>query len=143
MPLPIHLTREALGYCLHTNRELGMMLRREKPLAVFSEVDSKFVEPLRRYMRLFDRHVESGEFVKREHIEPIDIGPGRSRHHVHVILYALAEEAWRVDAMLELRRKLHVWTAMEEREEGRLLGYTELQNDAWIAKRFGKNRKHV
>jgi hypothetical protein len=36
MGLPRHLNKEALGYRIHTNRELGMMLRREKPLAIFT-----------------------------------------------------------------------------------------------------------
>jgi len=36
MALPRHLSKEALGYRIHTNRELGMMLRREKPLAIFT-----------------------------------------------------------------------------------------------------------
>jgi len=32
-PLPNHLRKETLGYQIHTNRELDMMLRREKPHA--------------------------------------------------------------------------------------------------------------
>lgn len=35
MGLPRNLSKETLGYRIHTNRELGMMLRREKPLAIF------------------------------------------------------------------------------------------------------------
>jgi hypothetical protein len=139
MPLPSHLSEEVLGYRIHTNRELGMMLRREKPLAIFSSGrQGEFGEPLRRYLQMFDRHVETGEFAKREYVEPIDIGQLSSHRHVHVILYALAEEAWRLDAMIELRDNLGAWTASHEREEGTLLGYSDAENDTWIGSRFGK-----
>jgi hypothetical protein len=38
-----------------------MMLRREKPLAMFSSgIEGDFGEPLRRYLQMFDRHVEAG-----------------------------------------------------------------------------------
>lgn len=33
-----------LGYQIHTNRELGIMLREVKPLAKFSDVHGKFQE---------------------------------------------------------------------------------------------------
>ena len=137
MPLPSHLSEEVLGYRLHTNRELGMMLRREKPLAIFcSGIQGDFGELLRRYLQMFDRHVETGEFVRREYVEPIDIGQLSSHRHVHVILYALPEEAWRLDAMIELRGNLgHAWTASHERAEGTLLGYTVADNDTWIGSR--------
>jgi hypothetical protein len=140
MPLPHHLSEEVLGYRLHTNRELGMMLRREKPLAIFSSgIEGNFGEPLGRYLQMFDRHVGTGEFVKREYVESIDIGQDGSHRHVHVILYALPEEAWRLDAMIELLSNLGpAWTASDEREEGKLLGYTDAENDTWIANRFGK-----
>jgi hypothetical protein len=88
---------------------------------------------------MFDRHVETGEFVRREYVEPIDIGQLSSHRHVHVILYALPEEAWRLDAMIELRASFgSAWTASHEREEGKLLGYTDAENDAWIGSRFSK-----
>jgi hypothetical protein len=35
-----------LGYEIHTNHELGMMLRGEKPLAVFSDVEDVFLPVL-------------------------------------------------------------------------------------------------
>jgi hypothetical protein len=61
MPRPSHLSEDVLGYRIHTNRELGMMLRREKPLAMFSSgIEGDFGEPLRRYLQMFDRHVEAG-----------------------------------------------------------------------------------
>jgi hypothetical protein len=73
MPAPHELTKEALGYELHTNRELGMMLRGEKPLSMFSGVDGFFVWVVPRYLRMFDRHANAGRFVRREHRKPIEI----------------------------------------------------------------------
>jgi hypothetical protein len=133
MPMTRELTKESLGYQLHTNRELGMMLRGEKPLAVFSEVDGLFVWVVPRYLRLFDSHAAAGRFIRREHCKPRTI-EGKPRTLV-TILYALPDEAWRIDAMIELRGRLDIerWTEAHERREGSLLGYTDAQNDAWIA----------
>lgn len=126
-----HLSEALLGYKLHTNNELGMMLRGEKPLAVFSEVDGLFVWVVPRYLRMFDRHVEAGRFVRRKHRKPVMID-GKPRTSV-TVLYALPHDAWRIDAMIELRGRLGPWTEAHERREGSLLGYTDAQNDAWIA----------
>ncbi|HEX3652625.1 MAG TPA: hypothetical protein VHU18_07370 [Rhizomicrobium sp.] len=131
---PGHLSEARLGYRIHTNRELGMMLRHEKPLAVFCDVEDVFPAVLSRYLRLFDGHVQSGRLIKREYRETVDIrGACRT---LLTIFYALPEESWRIDAMLELRRNTAGWTTEHERREGTLLGYTDAQNDAWIASRY-------
>jgi hypothetical protein len=99
---------------IHTNRELGMMLRGEKPLAVFCDGYGHFPDVVLRYMRLFDRHVDEGLFVKREYVVPNDgaaVVPG-----FHTVLYALSNEDWRIDAMIELRLS-GGWSADHEREE--------------------------
>jgi hypothetical protein len=90
MPLPHELSEEVLGYVLHTNRELGLMLKGVKPLAVFSEVDGDFVEPLRRYIRMFDRHARASTFVRQDHIED------RAGRTIHVVLFARPDEVWRI-----------------------------------------------
>lgn len=117
-------------YPLHTNRELGMMLRREKPLAVFCDGMGYFPEVVLRYLRLFDRHVAAGRFVKREYVVPDTSGRVRGWH---TILFARAEEAWRIEAMIELRLSGMwpggPWTPAHERREGELLGYADWQND--------------
>ena len=135
-----YLSKKSLGYQIHTNRELGMMLRREKPLAVFCDIEDAQPESVRRYLRMFDRHVLSGKFVKREHREPFDFR-GRPRT-VLTILYALPDEAWRIDEMMKLRQQMHYqrWTEQHERHEGMLLGYTDAQNDAWIARKVKETR---
>jgi len=122
---------EDLPYQLHTNRELGMMLRGEKPLAVFVDGYDKFPQVVRRYLRLFDRHVAAGRFVKREYVLPDNSHPPVLGWHT--IIYALPQEQWRIDAMIELRLQ-EGWTAEKEREEGRLLGYEDWQNEVWLSR---------
>src|SRR5262249_19514971 len=117
-----------LGYLIHTNRELGLMLRGKKPLAYFSDfVDEseRFTDLVTRYLRMFDRHVEAGRFVKREHRERIDASGGKT-FNVLRIFYALPDEAWRIDAMIELLENHRCngnepWTGAQERQFGMLL----------------------
>src|SRR4051794_12908134 len=130
MVKPTNLTKERLGYQIHTNRELGMMLRGEKPLAVFSDVEGFFPAEVVRYLRMFDRHVEAGRFVKREHRSTFKVS-GEERVLL-TVLYALPSQTARIDEMLSLRQSTR-WTVECERKEGTLLGYTEKQNDMWIA----------
>jgi len=130
MAMPKHLKKERLGYKIHTNCELGMMLRGEKPLAVFSDVEGSFPAAVVRYLRIFDRHVQSGCFVKREHRSTIEVS-GKKRVLL-TVLYALPAEMARIDEMLRLRQDMSSWTVECERREGMLLGYTEKQNDIWI-----------
>ena len=106
-----------------------MMLRGTKPLACFSDGYGMFCEAVLRYFRLFDRHVASGRFVKREYVTTIK---GQD-HRLHVILYALSAEQWRIDAMIELRATL-MWSVACEHREGELLGYSNEENDHWIAR---------
>jgi hypothetical protein len=134
MASPDHLSRNALGYELHTNRELGLMLRRTKPLAVFSDMRGHFLPVVLRYLRMFDRHAALGTFVKRIHHEMLD--EAAKKGELEVVLYALPEEAWRIDAMIALRRNLSNWNSEHERQEGMLLGYTDEQNQIWIEKRY-------
>src|SRR5262249_44162648 len=110
-----------------------MMLRHEKPLAVFSDADGFFPAPALRYLRMFDRHAGAGTFVRREDRTLIEV---RGKPGILLtIYYALPEEAWRIGAMIELRRlRSQPWTEEQERTEGTLLGYTDAQNNAWIAR---------
>ena len=113
-------------YLIHTNRELGLMLRGEKPLARFSRQLRPTVPVLERYLRLFDRHVEEGTFIK--HITGSD--PAR---RVERVYYALPGQEWRIAEMDALLDGKTPWTLACERREGELLGYTDSQNDFWIA----------
>ena len=110
------------------------MLRGEKPLAEFSDTRDRFPDEVERYIRLFDRHVASGRFLRRDHFLPI---PEQSRaewgESFQTIYFALPDEVWRIDAMIELRAHVGRWKEAQERREGYLLGYEDWQNDVWIA----------
>jgi len=123
-----------LPYQIHTNRELGLMLKGTKPLAAFSDVYGGFPDVVDRYLAMFDRHVDTGRFVKTAFVVLNMQGTVRS-YNVHHILYALESEEWRLAEMLALKLEmLSGWSAEQERREGRLLGYEEWQNDIWIEK---------
>jgi hypothetical protein len=121
-----------LPYLVHTNRELGLMLKGIKPLAIFGGRYEGFPECMIRYLRMFDKHVESGRFVKREYVMPISV-PELPFKGIHYVLYALPHEEWRIDAMIEFRnRPVQKWSREREREFGELLGYEDWQNEAWL-----------
>lgn len=131
MTLSLEVERQPLPYLVHTNRELGLMLRGEKPLARFARELSAPVPVLERYFRMFDRHVAEGRFVKRT-VMPYPKAPFQS------VYYALPGEEWRIDAMIELLSG-DGWTLADERREGELLGYSDWQNNIWI-ERYGATR---
>ena len=121
---------KSLPYVVHTNRELGLMLRGEKPLAYFVEDYSRAPESLLRYLRMFDRHAVTGRFIKRE--QPVACVAGMD---IRYVLYALPREEWRIEKMIELVERPGAWSADREREFGRLLGYEDWMNDIWLARR--------
>lgn len=123
------MMRLPLPYQIHTNRELGMMLRGEKPLAVFSDGYGCFPDVVERYLRWFDQHVERGRLLRLDYVEILSRPPGIRR--LHVIMYSLPDEAWRFDAMIELRAQMSQWSADDERQEGELLGYSDWENDRY------------
>ncbi len=130
--LPVVDTRFDLPYRVHTNFELGMMLRREKPLAIFYDWEGCIHPAVERYIRMFDRHVVAGKFVRRDHVisgEGHQTGPGG-----WMVLFALRGEEWRIDEMIDLKNGLGAWRIDDERREGELLGYQDWQNDLWIAR---------
>jgi len=56
---------------------------------------------------------------------------------VRVLLYALAAEAWRIDAFILLSEAAarHGWHDALTRMQGALLGYAHWQNEAYLARR--------
>src|SRR5690349_8420037 len=109
-----------LPYLVHTNRELGLMLRGHRPLSFFMDVVGREPDVCIRYWRMFDRHVAAGHFVKREVIEPI---PDLPQFECRTLLYALPGHEWRFDAMLALLDEPGAWSDRRERRFGELLGY--------------------
>ena len=128
-----------LPYLVHTNRELGLMLRGTKPLAFFLDIVGREPDICIRYWRMFDRHVAEGRLIRRELIEAVpDLPELRYRR----LFYALPGHEWRIDAMLMLldepipsHRHGSPWSDDRERRFGELLGYEEWQNDYWLTHR--------
>jgi hypothetical protein len=128
MPIPFAKT---LPYTLHTNRELGLMLAGKKPLAVFGDGVGCFPAVIVRYLKLFDRHVAAGRIVRKDHFSP----PEQDRDYIHHrILFALPDEEWRIEAMIDLMSS-NSWSIEHERREGELLGYEDWMNDHFLAER--------
>lgn len=119
-----------LPYQVHTNRELALMLDGTKPFAAFSEEYPLSTDDSAIPEQLFDRCVADGRFVKREYVETRILEGYRTR----CVLYARANEAWRIDAYILLwhTRQVTGWNESLERMEGFLLGYEEWQTDAYI-----------
>jgi hypothetical protein len=121
-----------LPYRLHTGRELRMMLAGVKPLAVFSDLLEDDPSPWCFPEDVFEPHVRDGTLVRRELLE-VD-GAAMRQRAVRVLLYALAAEAWRIDAYVLLRQvgRHEGWNDALTRMEGSLLGYAHWQNDVHL-----------
>jgi hypothetical protein len=126
-----------LPYEVHTTRELEFMLQRGKPLSHFCE--SYPPEPDESVIprQAFAPYIANGTFEMRTFValsaQAVPSEASRTRGTIHVF-YAPPAEAWRIDAyivMLDAAAKSG-WSEGLEREQGRLLGYTEAQTDAHI-----------
>lgn len=118
---------DALPYTLHTGRELTLMRSGMKPLAAFTDdmpdVVGNGIVP----ESIFEPYVATGQIVRRQVIRTVHGRPCRD------VLYALSAESWRIDAyllVLDLAGR-EGWSPILERMQGRLLGYTDEQNDAY------------
>jgi len=119
----------------HTGRELELMLAGGKPLAHF--YDYYPPEPPEEIVpsEAFAPYVDSGLFEQRVFVELGDPDPAAPQiRGVYHVLYALATEAWRIDAFIAMTCEARVvgWNERFERLEGSLLGYTDLENDRHI-----------
>jgi len=121
-----------LPYLVHTNRELGLMLKGTKPLAYFMDVVGREPDVCIRYWRRFDTHVRRGRLKKRELIEA---WPDQPRFEYRRLFYTLPGQEWRVDAMLALLHEPGPWSDSHERRFGELLGYKDWQIDYWLMHR--------
>ena len=135
-----HAVRDA-PYLVHTGYELFLMLEGVKPFAMFTIEYPGMAEEFPEEV-LFEPYVLSGKIIKRVMAdipfeEPIRGPSGPVFEGVRQVLYSLPGEEWRCDAQLLLSRQLAhgPWNDTLERLEGSLLGYTDEQNDWWIAHR--------
>lgn len=122
---------DKLPYLVHTGRELYLMLNKNKPLSVFVEKTHKGHMPKHIPELFFEPYVKSGQLVQYKHLQN---AADSDQTVIHTILYALPHEQWRIKAYMllyEIAEKTS-WNEGFERMEGRLLGYTETQNDAYI-----------
>jgi hypothetical protein len=124
---------DALPYLTHTNRELAMMLAGTKPLAMFYDSepsDNAWTIP----EDVFTPHVTSGRFVQRDLVW-LDDSASQGARGTRFVFYALAVEAWRIDAYLAMKSAASLsgdGGEALERLEGALLGYAEWQNAAHL-----------
>jgi hypothetical protein len=123
-------------YDLHTNRELEFMLARGKPLAHF--YDTYPPEPDEEVIprSAFAAHVANGTFETCEFVELLEAQLPHApqvRGTIHV-LYARKSELWRIDAYIRMKAEgdKKGWSERLERLQGKLLGYSDLENDAHI-----------
>jgi hypothetical protein len=126
----------------HTNRELELMLSGTKPLAMFYAYISEL--PDERFIPedSFAPYVQEGRFIREEIvIEGLDHLPQLGKNApIKYVLFAMTQEAWRIPAMILLKRSFrnssYKWNETLERMESALLGYTDEEIDAWCKARF-------
>ena len=127
-----------LSYELHTGRELDLMKSGNKPLAYFYQDADSLPEEESVPENEFDIYVQNGLLSKGEEmlqgaIHPLTGRPVRTRY----VLYSLRREEWRINAMkLVLQTMIRTKRRPDEgldRLVGSLLGYTNEQNDEYIA----------
>ncbi|WP_089164084.1 hypothetical protein [Caballeronia sordidicola] len=132
---------DQLPYRVHTNSELIMMVKGIKPLAVFEESYPLNSAKESSIESKFDQIIADRRFVKREMTQLATYHDPERKHMrtrpIRIVLYSLASEEWRIDAyiLLKMTALKSGYGELYERMEGSLLGYTEWQNDAFIAMR--------
>lgn len=124
---------DGLPYRTHSGRELILMKEGLKPLSVFTSMVPAPPGALALPTYLFADFVSSGRILTRTYCKLLDKNP--LFNGLEVVLYATPAEAWRLDAYILVRataRKLG-WSEPLVRMEGTLLGYSEWQNNVFIA----------
>lgn len=120
----------------HEGRELELLLAGQKPLAMFTDVPA--IETGFFPEDDFASHVAAGRLVMRVAFEPLPPSPQHGNDlRLRRVLYATPHEAWRMEAMLlvcHVAAQLGIWDEGLERMTGKLLGYTEQQIDAFVAR---------
>lgn len=121
----------------HANRELELMLAGEKPFAAF-HLDGGLTEDEALGGQPFGDHVDAGRLVRFEWVTG-DLG--MDGQPMRRLLFALPGEEWRFEPYVTLMDSLKEgWSHDKERQQGVLLGYTDAENDAHIARLIAKKR---
>ncbi|MCT8002755.1 hypothetical protein NZL82_12810 [Sphingomonas sanguinis] len=79
-------TLRSLPYLVRSKRELGLMLKGVKPLAMFVDGRDCFSAGVIRYLRLFDRRVAAGRIIRRDMVTEAS---AYQNHAVHRMLLVL------------------------------------------------------
>lgn len=121
----------------HTNRELELMLAGAKPFAAFL-LDGGLTEEQALNGQPFADYVASGRIVRLETaISAIGIDGQPMRR----LCFALPGEEWRFERYCMLMdSRSEGWSHEKERQEGTLLGYSDAENDAHIARLMAGKR---
>ncbi len=127
---------DSVPYLVHTNFELPLMLDGRKPLAYFCLESHEW---LREVQSPFIPYVASGLIIERiiERSFTYPTTSGRTRTlQIFDLFYVLPGEEWRIEPFMSLIDRKVGWTEADEREQGRLFGYSKDECDWWIANRF-------
>ncbi|MBC8267496.1 MAG: hypothetical protein H8E36_01990 [Rhodospirillaceae bacterium] len=107
----------------HEGKELELMLAGEKPVAMFSDViPPSFELP----EQDFAPYVADGKLIMRDIVVTAS---QTGSHDMRFLFYALPEEQWRIERLIEIHRAIHQHdepsTHELETEIGQLLGYKD------------------
>jgi len=121
---------------IHTARELELMLSGCKLLAMFSDAVQCLPNEEIIPDKQFQPYVSSGEIIRCEFefLSKNKALDGKN-YVIKNVLFALKGEEWRIETMKLLRTEQNrtgKWNETCERMEGKLLGYTNKENDQWI-----------
>lgn len=124
----------------HNDRELDLMLQGKKPLSMFYAPTSELPDEDLIPENAFKPHMQNRRIVRSETIIKGPKSPLTNEAlDIKYVMFALKDEAWRLEAMLllvEQHSKTEKWNETCERMECFLLGYSEEETDAWCEKRF-------
>ena len=129
---------DTLPYEVHTGRELPLMLNGTKPLAMFCEAYPGIDDPWIFPEDAFQPYVDAGRLIQFDYVEFSNIPMPPQFRGLRRLMYALPGEEWRFDAYLALMSRLATvgWSDESEREEGRLLGYSDWEIEVHMNRRF-------
>ena len=120
---------------IHTGKELDLMLAGKKPLALFGEEKSLLPDESFIPERKFSASVNAGVII-RDELLLVGGYSTRLKKEVEMlyVLYAIKTETWRIPAMMNLLTEFNTtgqWNETPERMQGKLLGYTDEENNVW------------
>ena len=109
----------------HEGRELELMLKGEKPAAMFYWVINQEEHIFEDTIAAFQPHVDTGKIIKKETTHPF------RQHFVRYVFYSLPQFAKNIDRLVDIQNYAHnpsrkgIWPTPLEWEIGRLLGYSD------------------